>query len=52
VPPHGRGTNERLNRMSEVGLAGPAHMVMDPTGAQVKLPGLHTTEPTFGLPAT
>ena len=27
-------------------------MVMDPTGAQVKLPGLHTTEPTFGLPAT
>jgi flagellar biosynthesis protein FlhA len=28
------------------------HMVMDPTGAQVKLPGLHTTEPTFGLPAT
>ena len=28
------------------------HMVMDPTGAQVQLPGLHTTEPTFGLPAT
>ena len=28
------------------------HMVMDPTGAQVKLPGVHTTEPTFGLPAT
>src|SRR5947208_3453662 len=28
------------------------HMVMDPTGAQVNLPGLHTTEPTFGLPAT
>jgi len=27
-------------------------MVMDPTGAQVTLPGLHTTEPTFGLPAT
>src|SRR6478609_1284938 len=27
-------------------------MVMDPTGAQVGLPGLHTTEPTFGLPAT
>ena len=25
---------------------------MDPTGAQVNLPGLHTTEPTFGLPAT
>jgi flagellar biosynthesis protein FlhA len=28
------------------------HMVMDPTGAQVQLPGMHTTEPTFGLPAT
>ena len=28
------------------------YMVMDPSGAQVKLPGLHTTEPTFGLPAT
>jgi flagellar biosynthesis protein FlhA len=28
------------------------HMVMDPSGAQVQLPGLHTTEPTFGLPAT
>src|SRR5438132_1135621 len=27
-------------------------MVMDPAGAQVNLPGLHTTEPTFGLPAT
>jgi flagellar biosynthesis protein FlhA len=28
------------------------HMVMDPAGAQVTLPGVHTTEPTFGLPAT
>lgn len=28
------------------------YMVMDPAGAQVKLPGTHTTEPTFGLPAT
>jgi flagellar biosynthesis protein FlhA len=28
------------------------YMVMDPTGGQVKLPGTHTTEPTFGLPAT
>ncbi len=27
-------------------------MVMDPTGNQVDLPGNHTTEPTFGLPAT
>jgi flagellar biosynthesis protein FlhA len=28
------------------------YMVMDPTGGQVKLPGTHTVEPTFGLPAT
>jgi flagellar biosynthesis protein FlhA len=28
------------------------YMVMDPAGAQVKLPGIHTTEPIFGLPAT
>jgi flagellar biosynthesis protein FlhA len=28
------------------------HMVMDPAGAQVTMPGVHTTEPTFGLPAT
>jgi flagellar biosynthesis protein FlhA len=28
------------------------YMVMDPTGKQVTLPGMHTTEPTFGLPAT
>ena len=28
------------------------HMVMDPQGQQVDLPGAHTTEPTFGLPAT
>jgi flagellar biosynthesis protein FlhA len=27
-------------------------MVMDPTGKQVTLPGVHTSEPTFGLPAT
>lgn len=27
-------------------------MVMDPAGNQVALPGTHTTEPTFGLPAT
>jgi flagellar biosynthesis protein FlhA len=27
-------------------------MVMDPTGGQVEFPGIHTTEPTFGLPAT
>ena len=28
------------------------YMVMDPSGKQVALPGTHTTEPTFGLPAT
>ena len=28
------------------------HMVMDPAGGQVGLPGVHTVEPTFGLPAT
>jgi flagellar biosynthesis protein FlhA len=28
------------------------YMVMDPAGGQVNLPGVHTTEPTFGLPAT
>jgi flagellar biosynthesis protein FlhA len=28
------------------------YMVMDPSGNQVTLPGTHTTEPTFGLPAT
>jgi flagellar biosynthesis protein FlhA len=28
------------------------HMVMDPAGSQVTLPGVHTVEPTFGLPAT
>jgi flagellar biosynthesis protein FlhA len=29
-----------------------AVMVMDPGGGQVDLPGQHTIEPTFGLPAT
>jgi len=28
------------------------YMVMDPAGGQVNVPGVHTTEPTFGLPAT
>jgi flagellar biosynthesis protein FlhA len=27
-------------------------MCMDPMGGQIQLPGNHTTEPTFGLPAT
>jgi flagellar biosynthesis protein FlhA len=28
------------------------YMVMDPAGGQIAMPGTHTTEPTFGLPAT
>jgi flagellar biosynthesis protein FlhA len=28
------------------------HMVMDPGGGQINMPGVHTVEPTFGLPAT
>ncbi len=28
------------------------YMIMDPNGKQIELPGIHTTEPTFGLPAT
>lgn len=28
------------------------YMVMDPAGRAIELPGTHTTEPTFGLPAT
>jgi flagellar biosynthesis protein FlhA len=28
------------------------YMVMDPAGDRVDVPGIHTTEPTFGLPAT
>jgi flagellar biosynthesis protein FlhA len=28
------------------------YMVMDPMGGQVNMPGHHTVEPTFGLPAT
>lgn len=28
------------------------YMAMDPTGGQVQLSGVHTLEPTFGLPAT
>ena len=27
-------------------------MIMDPMGRDINLPGVHTTEPTFGLPAT
>ncbi|WP_346910105.1 flagellar biosynthesis protein FlhA [uncultured Roseibium sp.] len=51
------GANDYVIKVKEVeagrGLLYPNHfMVMDPAGGQVKLPGTHTTEPTFGLPAT
>ncbi len=51
------GANEYVIKVKEVsagqGLLYPNHfMVMDPQGGQVALPGTHTTEPTFGLPAT
>ena len=29
-----------------------AAWIMDPAGKPISLPGHHTTEPTFGLPAT
>ena len=51
------GANDYVIKVKEVaageGQLYPGHfMVMDPHGGQVKLPGQHTTEPTFGLPAT
>lgn len=51
------GANEYIIKVKEVeagrGSLYPNHfMVMDPSGGEVKLPGTHTTEPTFGLPAT
>ena len=51
------GANDYVIKVKEVeagrGVLYPNHfMVMDPAGGQVKLPGTHTTEPTFGLPAT
>ncbi|MEL7525289.1 MAG: flagellar biosynthesis protein FlhA [Pseudomonadota bacterium] len=51
------GANDYVIKVKEVeagrGILYPNHyMVMDPAGGQVKLPGTHTTEPTFGLPAT
>ncbi|NVK35436.1 MAG: flagellar biosynthesis protein FlhA [Rhodobacteraceae bacterium] len=50
-------SNDYIIKVKEVeagrGVLYPNHyMVMDPAGGQVKLPGTHTTEPTFGLPAT
>lgn len=49
--------NQYIIRVKEVeagqGQVWPAQfMVMDPAGGQVDLPGVHTTEPTFGLPAS
>jgi flagellar biosynthesis protein FlhA len=49
--------NDYKVRIKEVEAgAGQVHanllMVMDPMGNQINLPGHHTTEPTFGLPAT
>src|SRR5690606_37947243 len=50
------GPNDYVIKVKEVaagqGVLYPRHfMEMDPQGGQVKLPGTHTTEPTFGLPA-
>ncbi len=50
-------SNQYFIRVKEVEMGGGvvypnAVMVMDPGGAQVDLPGQHTVEPTFGLPAT
>jgi flagellar biosynthesis protein FlhA len=49
--------NQYIIRVKEVeagqGLVWPnQYMVMDPNGTHVDLPGVHTSEPTFGLPAT
>ncbi|MXN63295.1 flagellar biosynthesis protein FlhA [Stappia sp. GBMRC 2046] len=51
------GANDYVIKVKEVEsgkgqLFAKHYMVMDPQGGQVKLPGTHTTEPTFGLPAT
>ncbi len=51
------GANQYVIKVKEVEAGkGEIHanqfMVMDPQGKQVKLPGTHTIEPTFGLPAT
>jgi flagellar biosynthesis protein FlhA len=49
--------NDYIIKVKEVDAGGGAlfpelYMAMDPQGAQIELPGNHTTEPTFGLPAT
>ena len=51
------GPNAYIIRVKEVEAGrGEAHvnqlLVMDPRGNQIELPGMRTTEPTFGLPAT
>ncbi len=51
------GANDYVVKVREIDAGrGTVHprmmMVMDPAGAQIALPGTHTTEPTFGLPAT
>jgi len=51
------GANEYRISVKEVGAGGGelfpgSLLVMDPRGAPIDLPGTHTTEPAFGLPAT
>jgi flagellar biosynthesis protein FlhA len=51
------GSNEYCIRVKEVDagrgeLFPGSLLVMDPKGAPIDLPGTHTTEPAFGLPAT
>ncbi|HTO40429.1 MAG TPA: flagellar biosynthesis protein FlhA, partial [Rhizomicrobium sp.] len=51
------GANEYVIRVKEVeagrGELFPGHLLtMDPQGRAIDLPGTHTTEPAFGLPAT
>ncbi len=51
------GANEYVIKIKEIeagrGTLYPSQMmVMNPSGEQIDLPGTHTTEPTFGLPAT
>ncbi|AVX03428.1 Flagellar export/assembly protein LfhA [Maritalea myrionectae] len=49
--------NQYVVRIKEVDSGGgevypSQYMVMDPMGNQIDMPGTHTIEPTFGLPAT
>ena len=50
------GANEYRIRVKEFdsgsGELSPAVLIMDPKGLPIDLPGTHTTEPAFGLPAT